>query len=164
VPVSSLAGWLPASACLSSVAGDDREDGCAGQAAAGDGEWAVSAKERGSTGSEGQHESLVAVAQPGTAQLPASAAACGHSLCTCRGPHTYPDLTAALGTLLHRPLSADPDLPEPAQQPAAPQRVHPRRDAALPVPHTRGGAAGAAGALGWVGLAGRVGWHVGGLS
>jgi hypothetical protein len=27
----------------------------------------------------------------------------------------------------------DPHLPEPAQQPAAPQRVHPRRDPALPV-------------------------------
>lgn len=47
-----------------------------------------------------------------------------------------------------RPAAADPHLPEPAQQPAAPQRVHPGGDAALLVPNPRGGAAGAAGALG----------------
>lgn len=58
--------------------------------------------------------------------------------------------------------AADPDLPEPAQQPAAPQRVHPRRHAALPVPDTRGGAAGAAGALGWVDQ-GALCVHAGGM-
>ena len=57
---------------------------------------------------------------------------------------TAPPGRRHLRRLLSLLAAADPHLSEPAQQPAAPQRVPAGGDAALPVPHTRGGDLGAA--------------------